>query len=545
MSDIETFEVEPEDLAPTKHRRQTKEEAVYGVFYQKEVEEEDGNLQKPVNFTSGQTLQTGNERGETREKGFEEQLQAKDLEGMYGKGFAMLKKAGFKVGQGLGKHEQGAVTPVQIQIRKKNAGLHIEKSQIGSKGAPVQPDQQRWRKGYKRPAVPKDLLDQLLGQYEQEITADEDAIVPESQQILSLTGAVVRYRQEVVETERLIRHNQDVLVSAAYDLLQTQQSITHLHSRLAALSELAQYVTDRLDTAQDLSSLLVFFQSIAERFPTLWQDLDAVRRVAVPMAVKSFGTQWQRWTVVSDYLMLRLEAEEWGKWLGDDAVAIFVEWEKSIQRFIQTRWKAKEETGRLIDALEAWKAVVPIETMSRVKGCLIDVLKLEVERWEPTREKVPIHTWLHPWLPLLDLQELWSPLLQKLGRALQPWQPCDQSAFVVLSPWKPVLGKLWDTFCLRNILPKLAHALSNIQINPQDQEIETFERVMDWAEVLPERHFAEMLRTEFYPRWRTTLEHWLLHVDEAALSEIQTWYEGWQSLVPKNLLDLSQAFHSA
>jgi len=540
MSDVEAFEVEPEDFGPQKRKPQTKEEALYGVFFERQ--EEEGNLQKPVNFTSGQSLQTP-ERGETREKGFEEQLQAKELQDMYGKGYTMLRKAGFKVGQGLGKHEQGAVAPVQIQVRKKNAGLHLEKTHNDSKSASVRSDQQRWRKGYVRPAVPKDLLDELLTQY-QEVTGEEDAS-PVSQQALTLAGAVRRYRQEVVETERLIRHNQDVLVSAAYDTLQTQRNITQLHTRLDALQELSQYVTDRLDSSLDLAGLLVLFQSIAERFPTLWQDLDAVRRVAVPMAVKAFGTVWQRWTVTSDYVLLRTEAGQWAKWLGAEAVAVFSEWEKSLQRFIQTRWKAKEETGRLIDALEEWQAVVPAESLSRVKGCLVDVLKTEVERWEPTREKVPIHTWLHPWLPLLDLQELWPPLLQKLSRALQPWQPSDQSAFVVLSPWKPVLGKLWETFCLRNILPKLAYALSTLEINPHAQEIQTFERVMDWAEVLPERHFADMLRTEFYPRWKATLEHWLLHVDESALPEIQTWYEGWQSLVPKTLLDLSQAFHNA
>lgn len=537
MSDIESFDLQPDDFQPVKRKRQTKEQALYGVFYQ-ENEEETGNYQKNVTFDEGKPLENEEKPGNRREKGFETQLEAKELEEMYGKGYEMLRKAGFTVGKGLGKHEQGTVAPVQIQTRRKNEGLNIEKSSPGGKSREIKRDKERWRKGYRRPKVEMEELDRLVEEYRQENREETDEDCRE----LTLETAVLRYRQEVVETERLLRHQQDLVISSAYDILQTQRSLASLESRLESLRQLSTYVTDRLDLSLDLSGLRILFKSIQEHFPALWQDLDIVRRVAVPMAVKGFAGEWQRWSVSSDYMMLKTEAEEWSHWLGSDASPIFLEWERSLQRFLQTRWKAKEETGSLIDALEAWKPILPTDTLTRIQGCLVDILHSEVERWEPTREKVPIHTWVHPWLTLLDLQELWPLLLQKLSRALQPWQPIDQSAYVVLSPWKPVLGKLWEPFCLRHILPKLAHAVSRIEINPQSQEIETMERVMDWATVLPERYFIDMLRSEFFPRWKSTLEHWLRNADDSGLTEIQTWYEGWQSLIPKHLLDLSEAF---
>jgi hypothetical protein len=50
----------------------------------------------------------------------------KTLSKKYGKGFAMLKKAGFKVGSGLGKDEQGITDPIKIKKRKKKMGISHE-----------------------------------------------------------------------------------------------------------------------------------------------------------------------------------------------------------------------------------------------------------------------------------------------------------------------------------------------------------------------------------------------------------------------------------
>ena len=63
-----------------------------------------------------------------------------------------------------------------------------------------------------------------------------------------------------------------------------------------------------------------------------------------------------------------------------------------------------------------------------------------VEAWEPRRETVPLHAWLHPWLPMLQarLQDLHPGIRFKLATALQQWHPADQSAMALLSPWHHV-----------------------------------------------------------------------------------------------------------
>ncbi len=44
-----------------------------------------------------------------------------------------------------------------------------------------------------------------------------------------------------------------------------------------------------------------------------------------------------------------------------------------------------------------------------------------VEVWDPRRESIPIHAWLHPWLPLLGghMHSLYPPIRFKLANALK------------------------------------------------------------------------------------------------------------------------------
>ncbi len=60
-----------------------------------------------------------------------------------------------------------------------------------------------------------------------------------------------------------------------------------------------------------------------------------------------------------------------------------------------------------------------------------------MQAWEPRSETVPLHAWLHPWLPLLGgpLEDLYPGIRFRLAAALQQWHPSDASALALLSPW--------------------------------------------------------------------------------------------------------------
>lgn len=82
----------------------------------------------------------------------------------------------------------------------------------------------------------------------------------------------------------------------------------------------------------------------------------------------------------------------------------------------------------------------------------------KVDNWNPLTDTVPIHSWIHPWLPLLQarLEPLYPPIRSKLSSALQRWHPSDTSARLILQPWKDVFSPgAWEAFMVKNILPKL------------------------------------------------------------------------------------------
>lgn len=87
---------------------------------------------------------------------------------------------------------------------------------------------------------------------------------------------------------------------------------------------------------------------------------------------------------------------------------------------------------------------------------------LQVENWNPLTDTVPIHSWVHPWLPLMQarLEPLYSPIRSKLSSALQKWHPSDSSAKLILQPWKDVFTPgSWEAFMVKNIVPKLGKGI--------------------------------------------------------------------------------------
>lgn len=81
-----------------------------------------------------------------------------------------------------------------------------------------------------------------------------------------------------------------------------------------------------------------------------------------------------------------------------------------------------------------------------------------MDNWNPLTDTVPIHSWIHPWLPLLlsRLEPLYPPIRSKLASALQRWHPSDTSARLILQPWKDVFTPgAWEAFMVKNIIPKL------------------------------------------------------------------------------------------
>lgn len=56
----------------------------------------------------------------------------------------------------------------------------------------------------------------------------------------------------------------------------------------------------------------------------------------------------------------------------------------------------------LIDLLECWKPLLPGWVLQNILDQLVmPKVQNEAENWDPTTDVVPIHKWIHPWLPLV------------------------------------------------------------------------------------------------------------------------------------------------
>lgn len=127
-----------------------------------------------------------------------------------------------------------------------------------------------------------------------------------------------------------------------------------------------------------------------------------------------------------------------------------------------------------------------------------------MDNWNPLTDTVPIHSWIHPWLPLMQarLEPLYSPVRSKLSSALQKWHPSDASAKLILQPWKEVLTPgSWEAFMLRNIVPKLGMCLGELVINPHQQHMDAFYWVMDWEGMISVSSLVGLLEKHFFPKW--------------------------------------------
>jgi len=220
-----------------------------------------------------------------------------------------------------------------------------------------------------------------------------------------------------------------------------------------------------------------------------------------------------------------------------------------IRRTLTKDWDV-HNPHQCVTLLDTMKSIYPIKTVEELIDTFIQPKLIKaVKNWSPNVDIIPIHTWIHQWLPLMKakLAPLYPDIRRKMSQALSTWQPDDIYAIQLIHPWRDIFDKIsMDTFLIRMIIPKLVINLRNIIINPSNQDVSMFNKIAMWYDIIPSVHFISLFKGEFFARWLRVLVTWLSSSPD--LEEIVQWYLGWKSVFPEKLLeepDMLESFNSA
>ncbi|KAF9428508.1 hypothetical protein BGZ94_002137 [Podila epigama] len=216
-------------------------------------------------------------------------------------------------------------------------------------------------------------------------------------------------------------------------------------------------------------------------------------------------------------------------------------WLPKVRSAINNDWDVRN-CDPIVDLLETWAPpILPLFIQDNIITQLVmPKLHKEVERWSP-RDTLMLHTWIHPWLPVIGEarleQELFADVRRKLAAGLTAWTVADPSALRVLEPWRGVFDPTdMELLLLKSVLPKLTEGLRQFEINPRDQKIEILQAVLPWHHFFTGTTFGALLVNEFFPKWHQVLYLWLSHPSTTDLDQISQWYQWWKSLFPAEVL---------
>lgn len=207
-------------------------------------------------------------------------------------------------------------------------------------------------------------------------------------------------------------------------------------------------------------------------------------------------------------------------------------------RTAAAEWNPKQYQ-QMAALLDCWAPIFPTWILDNVlEQLILPRLQHAVQNWDPLTDTIPIHVWVQPWSSILGhkMEEMIYPTIrEKLGNALQAWVPHDRSARAMLTPWKGAFGEgEMTSFLLKHIIPKLQITLSELIINPLQQDLELWNQVWEWHEIIPTLLMAQLLDKFFFPKWMQTLVIWLNQAPN--LDQISRWYTGWKNLLTDDIL---------
>ncbi|CAL5323553.1 unnamed protein product [Camellia sinensis] len=571
------------DFLPTAFGRKIKE----GAQQRREREREKLKLAKASASQSQSQSGAGRREPEPGDVGaFEKHTK--------GIGMKLLEKMGYK-GGGLGKNEQGIVAPIEAKLRPKKMGMGFNDYKE-TKLTPVlqELEEKKSSPGISQPAShskEKLWLKQVRPKKKGYVTAEEllarkqEQGLEVVQKVFDMRGPQVRVltNLENLNAEEKARendipmpelqHNVRLVVDLAeldiqkidQDLRNEREMVVNLQKEKEKLQSDAAHQKKQLDNMAEIVSLLeqigkenllgtLTLDSLTKLFGDLQRryaddyKLCNLSCIACSFALPLFIRVFQGWDplqnpshgvdVISLWKNL-LQGEDCFEF--SDAASpytwLFMEVVFPAVRISGTNtWQARDPEP-MLRFLESWeKLMPPLVLQTILDNIVMPKLSAAVDSWDPRRETIPIHAWVHPWLPLLGqkLETFYHTIRNRLEGVLHAWHPSDMSAYYILSPWKTVFDPAsWEQLMVRFILPKLITVMHEFQVNPANQKLDQFYWIQTWATAIPIHHMIQLMDV-FFDKWQQVLYHWLC--SNPNFEEVTQWYLGWKELLPTELL---------
>ncbi|CAF1091177.1 unnamed protein product [Rotaria magnacalcarata] len=406
---------------------------------------------------------------------------------------------------------------------------------------------------------------------EQRVLQNYDSIATkfDSEQVFSLEElthnldlVIESCEESMIRAHRRRKFDEDTTVALKYDMNHTEQVMSEEETNISRLNTLlnminqCEVVVSQVINVSDLFFLQRIFDELRRNYEKEYKKY-RLWDLAVPTLhshlKQHLSSYWNIYNHDDELIEL---FSKWKGILEDDIIDLSIDhsnqsketmdpyhrliwdvWMPFLRKSI-LEWNPRQP-DHLIDFIEQWAPYLPQWIFDNILDQLIfPVLNREVEAWNPLTDPIPIHSWIHPWLPLMKdrLEPLYQPIRAKLSHALQNWQPSDSSAKAVLLPWQKVFKQsTWDGFMNTYIVPKLVTTMQQFIIDPRQQVLDPWHWFISWYDVVPLASMIAILEKTFFPKWLQVLNVWLN--TNPNYQEIQRWYSGWRSLLPLAIIN--------
>ena len=401
-------------------------------------------------------------------------------------------------------------------------------------------------------------LSQMDSEYEEK--KKQNFEIPELTHNLDLALSLTE--DKLIHYDKKMKHYEDMIVGLSYEEKKTREKLKSESDQMEKIKNLIKSIEEceskvNVDTIT-LDDLIDSFDDLRQAYPDEFIIFN-LSQVSIPLMAPLIKRKLKLWNPFSKrtfddcqdpksvifchelYSKLKtlLYETDFEK-VNLFQILVWETWMPTFRKII-SEISIKEHSVDCSHLINKWKPLLSNWIVSNIIDQLI-LPKLidEVESWNPLSDVIPIHEWIHPWLPLMkDKMDstLFPTIRFKLASALQSWHPSDQSARAVLLPWKPPVfsAENWEQFLLRNILPKLEMVLEHeLVIDPSKQNLEPWNWIISWSDLVPVSNFVALLEKSFFTKWLKFLSVWLNSTPN--YEQVSQWYIEWKSLFSEKLL---------